>query len=371
MADTLTIFIDGLPFDELQKMEFSREFASQGRLVPGLGYSVNCQTQLFTGKTPDEIGFWCEWTYDPEHSPFRWWGIPLRLMSLFESSYFLKRAMHRVIDKLSPTMSTKNIPLGYLPHFAETGHSVFSPSFDQPSLLDHSGLKKFLHHQFPGSDHQDRDIFEATKAYIENSDSPGHVFLTLVKIDHCSHWEGVGSAPYDEMLAENDRYIRELTESFLSKAPDGRVFVISDHGMSNIEDAVVLDLEGEFGSPSIGRYSYFTEGTILRVWVDDDSLCEKIAEYVGGLGGLDRLSEQERIREGLTRREFGDLIYHTPVGTQIVPSFWGPKPSAGMHGHHRRFAGQHGICLSNRSGDFEGEVSALDFYRSMSSALED
>ena len=107
----------------------------------------------------------------------------------------------------------------------------------------------------------------------------------------------------------------------------------------------------------------------MRVWVEDESLCGEIAAHVDGLDGVDRLSEEERTAEGLTRREFGDLIYHTPAGTQIVPSFWGPKPSVGMHGHHRRFSGQHGICLSNRPGDFEGEVSASDFYRRMSSEL--
>ena len=371
MSDTLTIFIDGLPFDELHQMPFSSRFASQGRLVPVLGYSVNCQTQLFTGKTPDEIGFWCEWSYEPDRSPFKHLKALFTLLSPLERVYIAKRVVHRVLDKLAPTDSTKHIPFRYLSLFAETGHSVFSPDFAHPSLLDAPGMIKFLHHQFPNTDHQDEDIFKAAKAHIETSDRPGHVLLTLVKIDHCSHWEGVGSKPYNEMLLENDRYIGELTEAFLSKVPDGRVFVVSDHGMANIHTGVSIDLEGRFGKPGRKRYAYFTEGTILRIWITDKSLTSGITEYVDEIEGLDRLSEDERAKQGLTNRAFGDLIYHTPEGTQIIPSFWGPKPSMGMHGHHPSYPGQHGICLSNRPGEFQERVSALDFYQHLSAAMNE
>jgi len=65
------------------------------------------------------------------------------------------------------------------------------------------------------------------------------------------------------------------------------------------------------------------------------------------------------------------LIYHTPEGTQIIPSFWGPKPSVGMHGHHPSFPGQHGICLSNRPGEFQERVSAMDFYQHLSAAMNE
>jgi hypothetical protein len=47
-----------------------------------------------------------------------------------------------------------------------------------------------------------------------------------------------------------------------------------------------------------------------------------------------------------------------------------PPPSAGMHGYHRRFAGEYEICLSHSPDDFESEVSGLDFYRLMWRALE-
>ncbi|MAG32833.1 MAG: hypothetical protein CL908_18300 [Deltaproteobacteria bacterium] len=369
MSDTLTIFIDGLPFDELHKMPFSNGFASKSRMVPSLGYSVNCQTELFTGKKPDEIGFWCDWTYQPEHSPFKRWEAALALLSIPERIYLAKRVIHRLIDRFAPTSSTKNIPLRYLPFFAETGHSVFSPAFTHPSLLDHPRMKKFLHHHFPNTDELDQEIFEAAKGYIEDSGSPGHVLLTLVKLDHCSHWEGVGSALYVEKLLENDRYIEELSHAFLDRAPDGRVFVVSDHGMSNIDTFIQVDLEGNFGRSSQKTYVYFTEATLLRVWVESKDLQRVIAKYLDGIDGLERLCEDERATQGLTQREFGDLIYHTPVGTQIVPSFWGPKPSVGMHGHHSRYPEQHGICLSNRPGDFGEEVRAGDFYRCLSTAL--
>lgn len=371
MTPSLTIFIDGLPYQQLEKMEFASQFASRAALVPGFGYSVNCQTALFTGKTPDELDYWCEWSFCPDASPLRKFSPIFKLLSIAETSYTSKRIVHRILDKLFAPLCTKNIPLAYLADFAETGHSVFSGQFKHPSLLDRSDLKKFLYRDFVSDENLDRRIYEAAKQYIEATPTPGHVLLTLVRLDHCSHWEGVGTAPYLQMLRENDRYIRELTEAFLRKHADGVVFVVSDHGMANVKRTVAVDLESRFGKASKDRYTYFSEGTIWRVWCKDTNLCTQIDAYMNSLQGVERLSESERKEFGITNPKFGDRIYHTHEGVMFVPSYWGPKPSLAMHGHHPRFAGQQGICLSTRNGDFVGEVHAADFYRVLANTLGD
>jgi predicted AlkP superfamily pyrophosphatase or phosphodiesterase len=357
MGRSLTIFIDALPFDQLHKMPYAREFKSRARLIPILGYSVNCQTQLFTGKTPDELGFWCEWQYDPSNSPFRRWRWLLSLVAPLERSYIAKRVIHKVLDRLGWVSCTKNIPLRLLADFAETGHTVFNRKFFvQESLLDHPDLNVFLHCSFPVIEQRDEDAFHAALEYIQSTEDPGHVLVTFTRIDATSHHEGVASPPYEIVLARNDEYIRELSEAFLEKNPDGRVFVVSDHGMSNIEHPVRTNIEDRFGPPIPGRYAYFVEGTILRVWCADPALRDDIAAYLDGI-------------DGITRRDFGDLIYHSLESYQFVPSFWGSKPSVGMHGHHPRYPGQHGVCLSTRAGDFEGEVRAPDFYRVLAEDL--
>jgi predicted AlkP superfamily pyrophosphatase or phosphodiesterase len=346
VARSLTIFIDALPFDQLPKMPYTREFASQARLIPILGYSVNCQTQLFTGQTPDEIGFWCEWQYDPDGSPFRKWRSLLSIASLAEGFYPARRIIHKI------------------------GHSVFNRRFfDKPSLLDTPGYNLFLYSDFSVPSRFDEDAFQATLEHINREEDPGHALVTFVQIDAISHRDGVDSAPYDAMLAQNDDYIRRLSEAYLQKVPDGTVFVVSDHGMSNIEHEVRLDLEGRFGQVGTESYAYFVEGTILRVWCADTGLRSRIDAYLQTVRGIERYSEEERKRDGLTRPDFGDLIYHSLEKYQFVPSFWGDKPSVGMHGHHPRYSNQHGVCLSNRKGDFEGEIRAGEFYRLLASHL--
>jgi len=367
MSKALTIFIDGVPFDQLHKMPFSQTLASRARLLPVLGYSVNCQTELFTGKSPDELGFWCEWSYEPETSRFRALRPFFRLMTPIERSYRLKRVFHRLLDRFAPVNYTKHIPIPYLHLFDETGHSVFDPRFDQPSLLDDPKLTKFLYHQFAPGRNRDIEATAAALEHIEASDAPGPILITLVQIDHCSHWDGVGSPSYQEHLAENDESIRSLTEAYLQKEPEGVVFVVSDHGMSNIERTVAIDLEGRFGRAGPKTYTYFSEATLLRVWVHDDALLAPIREYLDAIAELERLDDAEREELRLTSEAFGDLIYHTPVGVQIVPSFWGPKPSVGMHGHHPRYPEQHGICLSSEAGLFEDSLRAVDFHRVLGS----
>jgi len=370
VARSLTIFIDALPFDQLSKMPYTREFASQARLIPILGYSVNCQTQLFTGQTPDEIGFWCEWQYDPDSSPFRKWRWLLSLASLVEGFYPARRIIHKALDRLRLVSSTKNIPLRKLPDFNEIGHSVFNRRFfDKSSLLDTPGYNLFLYSDFSVPSRFDEDVFQAALEHIHREEDPGHALVTFVQIDAISHCDGVGSAPYDAMLAQNDEYIRRLSDAYLEKVPDGTVFVVSDHGMSNIEHEVRVDFEGRFGPTGAETYAYFVEGTILRVWCREADLREEIDAYLQTIGGIERYSEEERKRDGITRPKFGDLIYHSLEKHQFVPSFWGHKPSVGMHGHHPRYPNQHGVCLSNRKGDFEGEIGAGEFYQLLASHL--
>jgi hypothetical protein len=369
MGTSLTIFIDGLPFSQLDKMTYTRQFKSRGRLVPILGYSVNCQTQLFTGKSPDELGFWCEWQYDPDNSPFRRMRGLLNLLAPLERWYPMRRVLHKLLDRLGWVMCTKNIPLRVLPDFTETGHSVFNEWFKQPSLLDSPKLNKFIHCTFPDVAQRDEDAFKATLEHIRSSDDPGHTLVTFTRLDHCSHWDGVASEVYDINLAKNDDKIRELSEAYLEKVPDGIVRVVSDHGMSNIDTFVDVDLEKVFGRAGPNSYSYFTEGTIMRVWCADPALREGIRTHLDGVAGIARYTDEERKCDGITRPEFGDLIYYTDEGVQFVPSFWGPKPSVGMHGHHPRIPSQHGICLSTRDGDFDGEVRAGDFYRVLAADL--
>ena len=279
---------------------------------------------------------------------------------------------HKVVDRLAPVSYTKNIPIPYLAMFDETGHSVFDDAFSQPSLLDHPRLTKFLHHAYaPPGPERDQRTFEAALSHIRNAETPGSVLLTLVEVDSCSHWQGVGSEPYNVLLAENDRYIRELTQAFKAREPDGAVFVVSDHGMSNIERTLALGLEEEFGPPGAGTYAYFSEATILRIWTEDAELRRRIADHLDGIRGLRLCDAEERRANGITRPEFGDLIYYTDEGVQIVPSFWGPKPSVGMHGHHARHPGQHGICLTTELDAFPDTLTAKDFYHVLAARFTD
>jgi hypothetical protein len=139
--------------------------------------------------------------------------------------------------------------------------------------------------------------------------------------------------------------------------------------MTNIEHPVRLELEARFGPPGPGKYAYFVEGTIARVWCADLDLRGRIKEYLDGVHGIEFFDDSERQRDGITRPEFGDLIYHSLETYQFIPSFWGPKPSFGMHGHHPRYPRQHGVCLSSRAGDFKDEARAPDFYRVLAARL--
>ena len=163
---------------------------------------------------------------------------------------------------------------------------MLTPGFVGESLLEHPKLKVFLHTKFPVDVRRDEDNYRAVKQYIEDADDPGHILATFTRIDGCSHWDGVASPPYDELLLVQDGYIRELSEAFLAKVPDGNVLVASDHGMTNVTEQLSIELEDEIGDPDESGYAYFTEGKILRVGCDDPATRDRIQSYIRRIADL-------------------------------------------------------------------------------------
>lgn len=365
----LVIFIDSFPYYYLNKTKYMPQFKSVSKLTPGFGYSINCQAEIFGGLKPDALGYFCEWTYDPKCSPFKKLDLIFKILHPARKLYYFDRILHRIIDKIysKKNSSVKNIPFGYLSKMSRKGYDVFSKGFISPSLLNKNGIKVIstLNYMHLSPRLRDNIVYEKAISFIDKSSSDSlKLIISQTELDGIGHWYGVGSHKYDENIKLLDQRIFELQSKFFKRFKNGHLIVVSDHGMVNVIDGIKINMESIFGRPSNRTYFYFLEGTILRIWCFHSKLKKAIEDYFENLDFGSIINFEERKRFGVSKREFGDIIFLINEGFMFVPSFWGGKISKGMHGYHPYLESQKGIFLylGKRNYYLKDEMDSLEVY---------
>jgi hypothetical protein len=348
-APTLIIFIDSFPFLFLGKTQFLSSFPLQYQVTPGFGYSINLQAVIFTGKTPDELGYFCEWSYDPARSKFRNWKGLCSLINPVKNIYYIDRIFHRIIGKFTGPIG--NIPFAYLPFLQKVPADVFQNSFQGKSMFhDFPEIKlaSFQKYKHLPCGESDKSVFEETLCLI---DEYRCIVATFVGLDGIAHVFGMDSLEYQKRIQELDAWIFALTDKFLGKNPGGSVAIVSDHGMAPVYSGVSIDIEKKFGKPDPQKYIYFVDSTLLRVWTCNDTISKEIKNYLHELTSGQLITDEERRAFGLTNPSIGSLIFQINENMLFNPSFWGRGLSKAMHGYHPKLESQKGICLISRGKD--------------------
>lgn len=341
---TLIIFVDALPFDDLAQMPRLAAWPWQARLKPGFGYSINLHAELFAGLTPDAVGFFGEWTVDHKHAPGRHYRRLLPLLDRLCRPYVLNRGLQTVLTKrYRPDRIMPNLPLARLGDFAIHGEKVGSAAFPKPSMfsrhpallsIDARGLKKGM---------RDAELVARATSAVDAGATP--IYLPLPDLDGIGHADRRSGPRWAAHLAQVDGWVSGLSDRFLSRHPVGDVFVVSDHGMADVRGGVTFDIEKDIGPQGPGRYLYFTDSTLLRVWVYDPDLGPPIAEYIQASAVAHLITHDERIAWGLTSPAFGDFIAVLDEGLCFRPSTFARNIPAAMHGYHPDVASQHAVLL--------------------------
>lgn len=363
MAHNLFVFIDGLPYDVVQKTGFLADLCPyRYKVRPGFGYSVNIHAEMFCGRTPDEVGYLNEWAFDPEHSPLRRLKLPAFLYNKQRRIRLplLDRGLHVVLRRLSPALAAQNVPFAYQHLFRRTRHNVYRGFPYTPFFQEIEGLHLVLSETVPmKSGQRDEVSFQQAMDALGTAD---HLLVTFCDLDHFGHRYGVWTPEYMEWIGNLEEWITRLAEAFLRRHGDGRLFVFSDHGMANVHRGVRVALEPALGEAGLRTYAYFLDSTMLRLWVLGDGGI--LARAVALLDSLDCgtiVSEQERHDFGVTARAFGDLVFVLCEGHVFSPSFLGNALPQAMHGHHPGEPGQQTVFLANQEPAVEVRRT-LDYY---------
>jgi hypothetical protein len=337
----LIVFIDSLPFSIVNRMSFLSGARTLLQLTPGFGYSTNLLPELFSGHPPDDLGFFGEWGFAPQGSKFARidWLLPLLEKLCF--SFFSERVIRRLLrEAIGPTA---NIPLRHLSYFKKEGISVYSPNFPYPTIFTQTTDLSLVLDAYEGPQRKrDKRGYLETKKQIQ---ARNKIFLALPDLDSYGHMYGIKAPEYSHKLQELDRWLLDLHEAFLQRYPDGQIFVLSDHGMVNVEKGYHLQIEKEIGPSGKDSYAYFLDSTLLRIWMHkhDAKLQQSIHNYLNALPVGKLLSPNERERYGIRKRIFGDFIFILNEGIIFQPSSLSKTLPKAMHGYHPELASQKAV----------------------------
>ena len=328
----LSIFIDALPYTEITE-KYSDWFSDMqiAELQPNIAYSSSLHWQLYCNKYPDERGVLVDWAKMPEkNKAVRFFATVLRpLDSMGDLGIYSRKFLDRYIFRAN---KFANIPYKFRKDFSENGKYLF---WDEKTYR----AEKIFNGYTVVSQDEGHISFEETVKKLENAIKNGdkNIFTAMGFTDQLGHKCRRGEIYHKRVkpyMAEMHRVISE----YLKSNPAEEVIIISDHGMSTINEKVDLCLEKKFGKQSKKSYIAYSDSAVMCIWCGDEMLKKEIAEYLGSQSEGHLLTEEEREKYRAADRKFGDLIFNLREGYVFAESWFGKslrKPSpdgAGMHG---------------------------------------
>jgi predicted AlkP superfamily pyrophosphatase or phosphodiesterase len=193
-----------------------------------------------------------------------------------------------------------------------------------------------------------KDKYSYTKTLETISISKERIFVSFPDLDGIAHKFGMDSSQYKERIEWIDSHCEKLVDKFLNRHPQGKIVVLSDHGMAKAKESVNLQLERKFGRPDPNRLVYFYDSLYLRIWVQDCSLEKEIINFLQE-SEIGYVLTEERSFWGLSDPKFGKIIFLLKEGYAFVPNYFGLRLHKAYHGYHPKLESQKCIFLCNGS----------------------
>jgi predicted AlkP superfamily pyrophosphatase or phosphodiesterase len=358
----LCFLVDAVRHDYVSdETPFMQGLSSDGvaRPLPTiLGYSDSIRATAFTGLYPDELGYWMEYCFRPDTSPFGRWGS-LGWLDRFPSDFVLRGSKYVASKTLMPqiarakgyrSLDIRHIPFRALPFFDYTLREPMT----EPQALPAPTIFDRLTSEGVGWTYVDSSK-EKEEVWLERISSLRQdtklVFVYLHHVDMSSHLFGVGSSRFHTSLRKVDALMAGVQKRVTARLGEPSILMFSDHGMSEVTSYVDLPKllsHRAFGS----RFCFALDGTMVRLWylVDDPALREELRDYVAGrMPGrwLDDVAKKE-LHVSFPHRLYGDDIFLTEPGVTIFPNFHSYARPKGMHAYDPDDADQTGIIMASR-----------------------
>ena len=356
------------------------------RVIPSPGFCE--RTEILTGKSPAESGFFTAVGHNPKQSPYS--GLKPMLSALHQLEKLfplplwpkaLRRILHQFMRRRRHGFGPYYIPLTLLDRFSLTeDHYDYSDprALASPSLLsivEEHGFRTYY------------DSFTALGMFNTNSDEE-RLQLALTAAD-CStiklflvyhsapdffgHQFGPQHAEMRTVMAGVDDQIRCFCEDFVARRPDARFVIIGDHGMSQVRERVdagseVVRIGKELGFKAGKDFVFFLDSTMLRVWFETPDVRSRLEPVIAesrllvSRGRIVTKELAESLHMPVADRRYGDLIWWADRGVLVWPDFFHSPSShvSGMHGYDTSHEDSHGTCIAFGPGVSAKKVETLE-----------
>jgi hypothetical protein len=338
---SLFVFIDALGWELVRRHGFLDDLLpTRAPLETIFGYSSTCDPTILTGVLPRDHGHFAFFAYDPARSPFRWYRafsvLPRALTSRGRVRHWISRVM-RPVHGYTGYFQLYNMPFRYLRLFDYTEkRDLYGPggiNGGQPTLFD--GLRE-RGTPFYLSDWRANDAASLAGLDEALASRPVFAYLYLGGLDGVLHAHGTQSPEAAQKLAWYEAQLRSVLAQARRRYDETRLFVFSDHGMTDVADtcdlmARINALGLRFGVDYAAAY----DSTMARFWFLQPGARERITAALDAEPRGRILSDAQLAAWGcdFPGRRYGELFYLLDPGVLLCPSFMGERPLAAMHGY--------------------------------------
>ena len=409
---TVLFLIDACRYDYISKdvTPFLWECSNTGmyykHVVPSAGFCE--RTEIFTGKKPNESGFFTAIGFDPQKSTYRHkkgikifgfiedillkkWNEKDKLKIAYYYRIIIKKFFKNYLQE--EKLKTYNIPFSFLKYFNLTEDEFeFNDISKQESnsilKIVEKKLEKTFFNSFTSlgdaSNSSDLDrLNNVVCAFKKNS----YLFtpIYLGKIDAFGHVYGPNSNVLNLELRKLDQNLKTCV-SQLKKIDNSTNFIfLGDHGMTKVEkhidiQLIINSLADKIKLKKGKDYIYFLDSTLLRIWFLSDSAGKQFLplledNYVLKREGKTLTKEiSKKYSIPFNDKRYGDFTWWANEGVLIFPDFFHNKePYKGMHGYSPEITSTHGTCIvvgDNIETSYSDKINLYEVYDIINNLLK-
>ena len=357
----------------------SKEGEYYKKVIPHFGYCE--RTEIFTGQTPEESGYFTAIGYDPGNSPFRnvrflnvlgsleeFVPKNIKLFGLNDKGLgyrIFRKLVNRWIIRETNGISGQQIPIQLLKYWNLTEDKIDHrdiKAFQVPSIFSllTNENKSFYYDSFTAlnlpSSGSDTDRMEMVmKDKILNNNNFYLVYISLP--DYYGHNFGPESVETKNALLTLDCNLKKYTSKLLNIDPNCNFIYLGDHGMAAVNiyfnaEIEILEIARKCQLKLKKDFIYFLDSTLVRLWffsekaktIFKNNLENSIEFLNNGIFINDEIAKKEKIP--LMDERYGDLIWWANTGTLVFPDYFHRvKKYKGMHGYDPQKIENQGTCI--------------------------
>src|SRR6266852_2291189 len=339
---SLFVFIDAFGWELARKYPFLDELLVTKRpLGTVFGYSSTCDPTILTGKLPREHGHFSFFYHNPAGSPFGF----CRLLRFLPKPITRRGRVRRVISRLirryygyTGYFQIYTMPFRYLPLFDYSEkRDIYQKGGINggcPTIFDYLRDNRIPFYLSDWSASEERNL-----RVLSESLQRGEIrfaYLYLAAMDAVLHEHGTDSPRVASKIQWYERQLRGILETAQPKYSQVRMFLFSDHGMTDTVGLVDLRARIEALGFRLGvDFNAVYDSTMARFWFFNKQARERIVEALGAEAHGRILTRADLTEYGcdFSDSKYGELFFLLEPGYLLCPSYMGETPLAGMHGY--------------------------------------